>query len=112
MATHTVHTPEPGSHDKVGAVQFTNGAAQVDEVTHEAELRYFRAAGYTVVENEPEEPVVADIDGDGAVEELPKKSASTEVWRAFAVEHGMPEDEANSKSRDELAAHYYQEAGQ
>lgn len=107
---YTVRTPVPGSNDTVGAVVFTGGVAQVDPAVHEAELRYFRAAGYII--DEPDEPVVADVDGDGASEELPRKSASTEAWRAFAVAHGMPEDEANSKSRDELAAHYYQEAGQ
>lgn len=111
MAIVRVRTPEPGVNDTVGAVTFVDGAAQVDEDLHFAELRYFRGAGYGI--DEPEEaPIEVDVDGDGNPEELPKKSASTEVWRAFAVEHGMPEDEANSKTRDELVAHYIREAGQ
>jgi predicted PhzF superfamily epimerase YddE/YHI9 len=53
--------------------------------------------------------VEQDVDGDGVVESLPRKSASTEEWRAFAAAHGMTEDEASGLSRDELVAHYYEE---
>lgn len=110
MATVTVRTPVAGANDTVGAVRFVDGVAQVDPVAHAAELRYFRSAGYTV--EEPDVEPTEEPDVEPVVDDLPKKSASTEVWRAFAASHGMAEEEANAMSRDELAAHYYKEAGQ
>jgi hypothetical protein len=64
----------------------------------------------TAVDEDP--PVTRDVDGDGVDEVLPRKSASTEVWRQFAVEHGMSEDDANAKSRDELVAYFAQDDDQ
>lgn len=107
MATHIIRAPEGDFEGDVGAVKFRAGSAEADEATHAAELRYFRAAGYGV--EELEAPVFADVDGDGVTEELPKRSASTDAWRAFAASHGMTEEEATSKSRDELVAYYHQE---
>jgi hypothetical protein len=129
-----VRTPVPGVNDTVGQVTFVNGEAKVaDDAT---ELHYFRSAGYQIDdfdealeaakanEDDPAEAedledleaqpgdqdddplIVEDIDGDGVDEVLPRKSASTETWRQFAVEHGMSEDDANGKSRDELVAHF------
>lgn len=107
---YTIRAPEPGHEGQVGAVSFRAGVAELDDTVHAAELRYFRSAGYGI---EPfEATVLVDVDGDGEAEELPKKSASTEAWRAFAVEHGMPEEQANSMSRDELVDHYHKEEGQ
>lgn len=114
MATHRISTPIPGvsgAFGKVGAVEFVDGHADIDETEHAAELRYFRDAGYLIEpigQTEPDdEPIVeADVDGDDVIEALPKKSASAEVWRAFAVAHDMDQTEADGLSRDALVAHY------
>lgn len=110
MATHRVTTPAAGHTGLVGNVSFVNGVAEVDEALNPAELAYFRGAGYIVENLEPAE--VRDVDGDGIPEALPRGNASVDVWRAFAVEHGMAEDEANTKSRDELVALYKKETDQ
>lgn len=135
-----VRTPVPGVNDKVGEVTFTDGVAKVaDDAT---ELAYFRSAGYQIDDfdealdaakgnvedpaaaegledlkaqqgNQEDDPlVVRDVDGDGVDEVLPRKSASTETWRAFAVEHGMHEDDAKAMTRDELVAHFTQDDDQ
>jgi hypothetical protein len=38
--------------------------------------------------------------------EKPARSGSTGEWRAYAISQGLPEDEANSLSRDELRDRY------
>lgn len=47
-----------------------------------------------------------DVDADGVVDTFPKRSASAEVWRAFAVEHGIDPAAADKLSRDDLVAHF------
>ncbi|MFJ1869961.1 hypothetical protein [Streptomyces chartreusis] len=55
-------------------------------------------SGWRCVEPDPEpEP---------AVLERPAKSASRADWKAYAVQEGMDEDEADKATRDELAARY------
>lgn len=129
-----VRTPVPGVNETVGKVTFADGAAKVaDDAT---ELAYFRSAGYQIDDfddaldaakaneddpagvdelekldgqagNQEDDPlVVRDVDGDGVEEVLPRKSASTETWRLFAVDHGMHEDDAKAMTRDELVAHF------
>lgn len=130
-----VRTPVPGVNDTVGQVTFVDGAAKVaDDAT---ELAYFRSAGYQIddfddaleaAEANEDDPagaddlkelgtqqgqqdddplVVEDVNGDGVEEVLPRKSASTETWRQFAVEYGgMHEDDAKAMTRDELVAHF------
>jgi hypothetical protein len=126
---YRITTPEPGWTGQVGTVNFADGAAECEADADAAALYYFRQAGYgveEVVEPSPAERLVAlraelaaleaqepdvvtDVNGDGVLETLPKRSASTDEWRTFAVEHGMPADEAAGKSRDELVANYYKE---
>lgn len=130
-----VRTPVPGVNDTVGEVTFVDGIAKVaDDAT---ELAYFRSAGYgiddfdealeaakdndedpaaaddledleTQAGNQEEDPLVLrDVDGDGVDEVLPRRSASTDTWRQFAVDHGgMHEDDAKAMTRDELVAHF------
>ncbi len=132
-----IRTPVPGVNDTVGTVKFVDGVAKVDDAA--SELGYFRSAGYGVddfdealdaAKSNPDDTgvaqglekldtqagdsnddplVVRDVDGDGVDEVLPRKAASAETWRAFAVEHGMHEDEARQKTRDELAAYFTQD---
>lgn len=129
-----VRTPVPGVNETVGQVTFTDGAAKVADDA--SELAYFRSAGYQIDDfddaldaakaneddpagvdelekldgqagNQEDDPlVVRDVDGDGVEEVLPRKSASTETWRLFAVDHGMHEDDAKAMTRDELVAHF------
>lgn len=117
MATYLVKTPVPGFTGDVGSVVFRDGEATVegnltfvdgapvlDEHTAPVELHHMVQVGYSVEQADDLAP--ADVDGDGTLEELPKRSASTEVWREFAVSHGMPQDEADGLSRDQLVEHY------
>lgn len=107
MAAFTVRTPVAGSTDKIGAVQFVDGTAQVDDEVHAAELRYFRQAGYGV---EAHEEPASEPDLTESADGLPKKSASTETWRAYAAAHGI--EDPDEFTRDELVAHFYKEDGQ
>ena len=104
-----VTTPVEGYTGKVGNVHFADGQALVADDA--AELAYFRSAGY-LIEDADEAPAapaaspVTEPSGDEPAA-LPKKSASTDTWRRFAVDHrGMSEDEASSLSRDELVARF------
>lgn len=104
MVAFTVSTPEPGYAGRVGAVEFVDGAATVDEVTHAAELAYFRVRGYGVEPVEPGES--GPVEDEEATDELPKKSASTDAWRAYAVKHGMSAEEADAFTRDQLVERF------
>ncbi len=129
-----VRTPVAGVNDTVGKVTFVDGVAKVDDDA--TELAYFRSAGYGIDDfddaldaakdndqdpaavedleklgdqpgNQEDDPqIVRDVNGDGVEEVLPRKSASTDTWRLFAVEHGMHEDGAHAMTRDELVAHF------
>lgn len=113
---YNVFTPVPDHTGAVGGVHFANGRAVIDDATHPSELAYCRAAGYLVepLVDEPANPdagldeVEADeFEDEFEGAEMPKKSASTEAWRTWAVQHGgMTVDEANTFSRDELVAHF------
>lgn len=54
---YKVTAPEADYSGKVGAVQFSDGAAVIDDETHPAELAYCQGAGYVV---EPVEPARAE----------------------------------------------------
>jgi hypothetical protein len=135
--TKLVRTPVSDWSGDVGQIHFEKGMAKVSDDA--AELAYFTSAGYIIddfddaleaapEENQPaiedldvqggtnnpdvEAPVVKDVDGDGTEEVLPRRNASAEEWRKFAVEHGMPKDEADGKSRDELVEHFTKEEDQ
>jgi hypothetical protein len=130
-----VRTPVLGVNDTVGQVTFVDGVAKVADDA--SELAYFRSAGYGVEDfddaldaakandadpagadvleelgaqagnQDPDPMVLRDVDGDGVDEVLPRKSASTDTWRAFAVDKGgMHEDDAKAMTRDELVAHF------
>lgn len=111
MARVEITTPVPGHTGALGGITFVNGRAVVNADAFPAEVAYCRARDYTVVElDAPADDLpAADVDGDGAVDDLPKRSASTEVWRTFAVEHGMPAEQADALTRDQLVEHYTKE---
>ena len=94
---YRVSTPVAGFTGTSAGVNFTNGVADVDEGPA---LNYFRSAGYGVEDlAEPaDEP-------DPAAQ--PRKSASTEAWRTWAVDHGgLSVEEANELSRDQLVERF------
>lgn len=68
--------------------------------------------GRTSAEAAAESRAAADRADADSGDEMPKRSASTEAWRAYAISQGMPAAEANTKSRDELAARYTKEGDQ
>jgi hypothetical protein len=104
MAQFLVTTPVPGFTGDVGTVRFTNGVALIDDETDVAALNYCRSAGYTV-EAPPEPEAEPEAEADPAAQ--PRKSASTEAWRTWAVEHGgMAADEAATLSRDQLVERF------
>jgi hypothetical protein len=90
-----VTTPQPGFTGESVGVQFVNG---VGECPDGPALRYFRSQGYGVES-------VEDAAEPGEVEpqdSRPARNASTEAWRAYAVEHGLTADEATELTRDQL----------
>lgn len=98
-----VRTPVPDHTGSVGGVDFIRGAALVDGDVHGSELSYFRNSGYTVTAAVPHEPA------EPATSAVPKKGASVTAWREYAISAGMPEEEANAMSRDQLAEHFTKE---
>lgn len=91
----------------IGTVAGVTFNDSVGETDNPGAVAYFKRHGYKVEELKTE-PAPADDALDGP--ELPKKSATTEVWRAYAVEHGgMTADEAAAMSRDQLAARFHTE---
>jgi hypothetical protein len=106
VAQYLVTTPVPGFTGDVGSVHFADGVALVDGDADAAALAYCRAAGYTVEDSTDEQPE-PDVEPDEADDEQPKRSASTEAWRTWAVEHGgMEADEAATLSRDQLVERF------
>src|SRR4051794_12534589 len=100
MAQFLVTTPVAGFTGDVGTVRFTGGVALIDDETDAAALNYCRSAGYTV-----ESPAGPEAEADEA--EQPKRSASTEAWRTWAVDYGgMKADEAAELSRDQLVERF------
>lgn len=75
-----------------------------EEAERYAALADDPASGWRCVEPDPEP------EGDGPPEsvvlERPTKSASKADWKAYAIQEGMDEDEADKATRDELAAKY------
>lgn len=104
MAQFLVTTPVAGWSGDVGGVHFADGVALIDDETDAPALAYCRSAGYVVEASGPDEEPVDASEPDGA---QPRKSASTEAWRTWAVEHGgMAADEAATLSRDQLVERF------
>lgn len=89
----------------VAGITLVAGKATVDDDTSadRLALAYFRRKGYRVEAETPDlEPAA-----DPTAPVPPSRSASTDAWRAYAVEHGgMTAEEAAALSRDNLAERY------
>jgi hypothetical protein len=104
MTVYKVSTPVPDHTGPVGGVDFVKGSALVDDVTHAAELGYFRGAGYVVDEYVPPAPEppaeVGDDDDDPTTP--PPGNASEDAWRAHCLAIGATEDQVAGLKRDQL----------
>lgn len=119
---YRVMTPEAGFNGESCGVTFVNGVAEA--VPDGPALRYFRNAGYGVEpldapeggadeappELAPDEvpPVGSSANGEGADNGpvKPAGNASTEAWREYAVLKGVPAEEAEAMSRDQIKAKF------
>lgn len=89
---------------KIGPVPFVDGRTETD---HEGVVAYCRRHGYKV---EPiKEPQANSSPSEAPEPARPVRSASKGAWVAYAVSRGMPRDEAEAMTRDQLATHYHGE---
>jgi len=130
MAKFRVTTPVAGFTGAVGGVDFVKGEAVVEAplplepLQEDAKLTravraeraaigqhpgyramaYFRAQGYGVeqIDANPEPDIEAKSE-QTQVDKPPARSASKSDWKAYAVAHGVAEEDAEKLNRDELA---------
>lgn len=100
---YRVSTPQGDFRGEVAGVAFFDGSAEVDE-TRIAALAYFRRRGYHVeaIQAAPASPQT----GPTADAPKPRRSASKTDWQAYAIAHGVPQDEAEQLTRDQLAERF------
>lgn len=98
-----INTPVEDHNGAVGNVLITQGVGYADSDAHAAELAYCRANGYTITELEATAPPEPQVPAEAP---KPRKSGSAEAWRAYAVEHGMPAEEAEQSTRDQLVERF------
>ncbi len=106
MAQLTIRTPVPGHNGSVGALAFVNGRAVADEDVHASEIAYCRARGYLFGEPDEPTPTEEEPPADTGGSDLPRRNASADAWRTYAVAHGMSAEEAATLSRDQLAERF------
>ncbi|MCZ4497890.1 MAG: hypothetical protein JWQ74_443 [Marmoricola sp.] len=59
-----------------------------------------------IVDDELKDPVGIVDRGELGADDLPALNASTETWREYATSHGMSDEDAAEKTRDELVDHF------
>jgi len=135
MKRYRILTPVPNHTEVIGTVAFSQGVAECEAEQLAAPLMYFRAQGYTILEQDeagewvPEGPLPPRSKGVDPVAALqaenealraqlaalagpapaakPTRNASTETWRTWAVEHGgLDAAEASELSRDQLVERF------
>lgn len=87
----TVTAPVEGFTGHVAGVAFENG---IGETTDQAALAYFHRQGYTVVQDDPEDPALPEGD--------PTDKWTVAQLTAYAAEHDV--DLGDVKKKDELLA--------
>lgn len=102
MARFEITTPEPRWTGEVAGVAFAHGRAEIGAGTPARVVAYFRRKGYGVTEIEPAKPASAPDPADA----MPRKSASKTDWQAYAIAHGVPAEEAETLTRDQLAERF------
>ena len=86
----------------VAGVAFSRGTGEAVDPAPNV-LAYSRRHGYGV-----EEVDAAPNGGQGPGGRMPARSASKADWKAYAVAHGMSEEDADAATRDQLAAHFHE----
>jgi len=99
--SYRITAPVAGFTGAVAGMDFARGVAEGDPSP--GALAYFRRHGYSVEEIAAGPAVEEDPAG-----RLPARSASKADWRAYAVAHGMSEEDADAATRDQLAAHFHE----
>ncbi|RKT85605.1 hypothetical protein SAMN05421805_12792 [Saccharopolyspora antimicrobica] len=87
------------------------GVALIDgrgETTDPAALAYFRRHGYTIGDDQALDEHQAQ---DAPDIERPSRTARKSDWVAYAIARGMPQDDAESLTRDDLARLYHDDEG-
>jgi len=102
VALMKIRTPVLGFTGESVGVSFRDGVGYTDTP---AALAYFRSQGYGV-EDPDIQPAPTSDDADLRSQAMPKKSASADAWRTYAVENGMSADEAATLSRDQLVERF------
>jgi hypothetical protein len=115
-----ITTPVPDHTGIVGNVWITDGVGFADSETHASEIAYCRANGYTIEELEAVElrqerhdlgysaADVAEMEAEDAedADKLPRRNGSVQAWRDYAIAHGLPADEAEALTRDQLVERF------
>lgn len=101
MALMKIRTPVLGFTGESVGVSFRDGVGYTDNA---AALAYFRSQGYAI--EDPDSQPAPNLDADQPSQATPKKSASADAWRAYAVENGMTAGEAATLSRDQLVERF------
>lgn len=117
MGNFLVTAPEAGYTGKVAGVAFGDGRATVDGEQHRAAMSYFRRKGYRIeaLHNEGQDATGDDgksnpADPEPADPKVPARSASKADWVKHvtsdaAGDQRLSDDDAQAKTRDELAEH-------
>lgn len=126
---YKVTTPVPGWTGQVGMVAFAHGVAVVEADYDAAAMAYFHAQGYGIEElgadadtslivvqgsevdalRAENERLRTDLAAARAAVARPALSGSKADWKAYAIAMGVPEDEADKATRDDLAARFTKE---
>jgi hypothetical protein len=111
---HKITTPTPGYTGKVAGIAFADGTATIDDSNdaHRRALAYFRRKGYRVEEVKAEEPApepAADEKPPSAAG-VPTRGSSKADWLTYVTSEAAGEkrlsvEEAEAKTRDQLAEH-------
>ncbi|MEO3860879.1 hypothetical protein [Acrocarpospora sp. B8E8] len=107
MAFYKITAPDRKYTGEVGGIGFYKGVAEcVDGGTHSAGLNYCRRKGYTV---EALDGPAADQEPQDSGDGRPAKSAAKTAWVKYAVARGVPAEEAEKSTRDQLAERFASE---
>ncbi|HEU0041406.1 MAG TPA: hypothetical protein VFQ15_03545 [Jiangellaceae bacterium] len=113
MARYRITAPVPNVVSTIAGVAFADSTGETDAP---AALAYFRRHGYgveeivspTVADPPPAEPAPAAPDGPV---KKPAKSASKADWVSYAVTQGVPTEDAETLTRDQLAERFADPSG-
>ena len=108
---YVITTPEPRWTGEVAGVAFAFGRGVTDDNPPPRVINYFLRRGYGVEPVKAAPSPAAEVsapaaDGPADRDPMPRKSASKADWQTYAIAHGVPADEAESLTRDQLAERF------